>query len=141
MRPSSIVNFERLALLAVALGVLVIWLSWDTVVEAARSQVVGTGIEPALAVLSIIYVGLLVLLILLTSRRGSVAARWLFVLITAVTLVFTLPKLGGMTQAGTTGWLSILQLAAQVGAVALLFTAASRAWFREWRIPGGRPPL
>jgi cell division protein FtsW (lipid II flippase) len=139
MRPSSIVNFERLALLAVALGALVIWLSWDTVVESARAQVRGTGIEPALAILSVIYVGLLVLLIFLTSRRGSAVARWLFVLITVATLLLTLPKLPGMVQAGTTGWIEILQLVFQVIAVALLFTAASRAWFREWRIPGGRP--
>src|SRR4051794_38189903 len=139
MRPSSIVNFERLSLLAVAVGAVIMWLSWDALVASLRPKVPGTGLEPALAVLALIYLGLLVLLILLTSRRGSAVAKWLFVLIIAAELIFTLPGLRAMARAGVNGWVEIVQLAIQVAAVAFLFTAPSRQWFREWRRPGGRP--
>ncbi len=137
MRPLSIRLFEGLSLLAVALGALTTWLGWGDLVASVRSKVLGAGLEPALAVLSLIYVGLLVLLILLTARRGSAVAKWLFVAIIVGELVFTVPKLGAMAGAGLIGWVEILQLLIQLVGVAALFTAPSRAWFAGWRTPGG----
>jgi len=133
MRPTSIRAFEGLSLLAVAIGALTTWLGWDALVASVRSKVLGAGLEPALAVLSIIYVGLLVLLILLTARRASAVAKWLFVVIIVGEAVFTVPKLGAMAGAGLIGWAEIVQLLIQLVAVAMLFTAPSRAWFAEWR--------
>jgi hypothetical protein len=133
MRPTSIRAFEGLSLLAVAIGALTTWLGWESLVASVRSKVLGAGLEPALAVLSIIYVGLLVLLILLTARLGSAVAKWLFVAIIVGEVVFTVPKLGAMAGAGLIGWAEIVQLLIQLAAVALLFTALSRAWFAEWR--------
>jgi hypothetical protein len=141
MRPSSIRAFEGLSLLAVAIGAATTWLGWDALVASVRSKVLGAGLEPALAVLSLIYIGLLVLLILLTARRGSAVAKWLFVAIIAGELVFTLPKLGAMAGAGAIGWAEILQLLIQLVAVAALFTAPSRAWFAEWKTPGAAARL
>jgi len=135
MRPTSIRAFEGLSLLAVAIGALTTWLGWDALVASVRSKVLGAGLEPALAVLGVIYIGLLVLLILLTARRGSAVAKWLFVAIIAGEVVFTVPKLGAMAGAGLIGWAEIVQLLIQLVAVALLFTAASRAWFAQWSAP------
>jgi hypothetical protein len=141
MRPSSIRAFEGLSLLAVAIGAVITWLGWDALVASVRSKVLGAGLEPALMILSLIYVGLLVLLILLTARRGSSVAKWLFVAIIAGELIFTVPKLGAMAAAGPMGWAEILQLLIQLLAVAALFTAEARAWFAEWRKPGAAARL
>lgn len=137
MRPTSIRAFEGLSLLAVAIGALTTWLGWDALVASVRSKVLGAGLEPALAVLSAIYIVFLILLILLTARRGSAVAKWLFVAIIAAELVFTVPKLGAMAGTGVIGWAEILQLLIQLVAVALLFTGPSRAWFAGWRSPAG----
>lgn len=141
MRPASIRLFEGLSLLAVAVGALIIWLSWDGVLDYARVKLPGAGIEPALIVLSVIYIGLLVMLILLTSRRGSFVAKWLFVAVSLVTLLVTLPELGGLVRGGAAGWLKIVQLLVQLAGVGFLFTPPSRAWFGAWRAPAGRPPV
>ncbi|MBV8686871.1 MAG: hypothetical protein JOZ90_10870 [Alphaproteobacteria bacterium] len=141
MRPTSIRVFEGLSLLAVAMGAVTTFLTWDSLVASVRSKVLGAGLEPALMVLSLIYVGLLVLLILLTARRGSMVAKWLFVAIIAAELVFTVPRLGAMAGAGAIGWLEIVQLLIQLVAVGALFTPPSRAWFAQWRAPGARPAV
>ncbi|HEY0414067.1 MAG TPA: hypothetical protein VGD66_13100 [Allosphingosinicella sp.] len=138
MRPSSIVNFERLSLLAVAIGAVITYLSFDALVASVRPKVPGAGLESGLAVLSLIYIALLVLLIVMTSRRASAVAKWLFVLVIAAELVVTMPKLPAMAGGGMLGWIQIVQLLVQLVALAFLFTPPSRAWFRDWRRPGGR---
>jgi hypothetical protein len=130
LRPKTIVSFEILSLAAVALGLLVTWLTWDGIVAQAQTAVLGSGIEAAVAILVLVYVAILVLLILLASRRASNVARWLLALIVVLELVFTLPGIGATLAAGTTGLLSTLQLAMMTVAVVLLFLPASRLWFR-----------
>jgi hypothetical protein len=130
LRPKTIVSFEILSLAAVALGLLVTWLTWDGIVAQARSAVLGSGIEAAVAILVLIYVAILALLILLASRRASNVARWLLALIVVVELAFTLPTIGATLAAGTVGLISTLQLAMMTVAVVLLFLPASRLWFR-----------
>jgi hypothetical protein len=130
LRPKTIVSFEILSLAAVALGILLTWLSWDDIVAQARSAVLGSGIEAAVAILAFVYVAILVLLILLASRRASNVARWLLALIVVAELVFTLPHIGATLAAGTVGLIETLQLAMMTGAVVLLFLPASRPWFR-----------
>lgn len=130
MRPKTIVTFEILSLVAVALGIFVVFLDWDGIVAQAQSKVLGSGIEAAVAILVLVYVAILVLLILLASRRASNVARWLLALIVVVELVFTVPGLGATLAAGTIGLVSTLQLAMMSVAVVLLFVPASRPWFR-----------
>lgn len=138
MRPRSIQLFEGLSLAAVALGALIIALSWGESVAAVRSSVRGAGIEPALMILSVLYVGLLVLLILLTSRRANSVAKWLFVAIIVLEIVGTVPGLGGVMRGGIRGWAVIGQLLLQIVALWFLFVPASRAWFSEWRSGSAR---
>ncbi|HMC92695.1 MAG TPA: hypothetical protein VKI45_09560 [Allosphingosinicella sp.] len=133
MRPRSISLFEGLSLAAVALGALVMILSWHSVMATVSASVRGAGIEEAVIVLAILYVGLLVLLILLASRRASAVAKWLFTAIIVAELIMSLPKLPGMLGAGPIGWASTVQLVLQLVALWFLFVPASRAWFREWR--------
>ena len=135
MRPASIRIFEALSLVAVAIGVLIIWMSWESVLAYVRAELPGAGLEAGLAVLSFIYVGLLILFILLTAHRASAIAKWLYVIVTVGTLVTTLPNLGAMAAGGGAGWLTIVQLVLQFAGAAMLFTRPSRDWFAQWRKP------
>lgn len=133
MRPRSIMLFESLSLAAVALGALTLALTWNALMASVYASIRGAGIEPAVIILSVLYIGLLVLLILLTSRRASVIAKWLFTAIIAGELVMTVPGLPAMARGGLVGWAQIVQLAIQLVALWFLFVPASRAWLREFR--------
>lgn len=131
MRPRSIMLFETLSLAAVALGVLVLAMSWDALMARVYGTIRGAGIEPAMIVLAMLYVGLLILLILLVSRRGNAVAKWLFAAIVVAGAVTTIPGVPSMVRGGIIGWTQLLQLAVQLGGLWLLFAPASRAWVRE----------
>ncbi|HEY0314246.1 MAG TPA: hypothetical protein VGC56_17360 [Allosphingosinicella sp.] len=133
MRPRSINLFEGLSLAAVALGAVIMALTWNSVMIAVSASVRGAGIEEAVMILAILYVLLLVMLILLASRRANAVAKWLFTAIIVAELVMSLPKLPGMLRSGPLGWASTAQLILQLVALWFLFVPASRTWFREWR--------
>jgi hypothetical protein len=137
MRPSTIVNFEWLSLLAVLLGVATTVLAWDSLIASVRSKILGTGLEPAVAILAIIYIALLVLLILLTSRRASRVAMWLFILVVVVGDVSSVPRIPAMLGAGMLGWVETAQMLIQLAAIVMLFLPASRAWFKSGGAPVG----
>lgn len=133
MRPRSINLFEGLSLAAVALGALIMALTWNSVMATVSASVRGAGIEEAVMILAALYVLLLVMLILLASRRANAVAKWLFTAIIVAELVMSLPRLPGMLRAGPLGWASTAQLILQLVALWFLFVPASRTWFREWR--------
>jgi len=133
MRPRSINLFEGLSLAAVALGALIMALTWNSVMATVSASVRGAGIEEAVMILAALYVLLLVMLILLASRRANSVAKWLFTAIIVAELVMSLPRLPGMLRAGPLGWASTAQLILQLVALWFLFVPASRTWFREWR--------
>ena len=131
MRPRSIMLFEGLSLAAVALGVLVLAMTWGALMASVYARIRGAGIEPAMMILAALYVGFLVLLILMTSRRGSVVAKWLFAAIIVAEAAFTVPGLPAMLRGGIVGWTQILQLLVQLAGLWFLFVPASRAWVKE----------
>jgi hypothetical protein len=133
MRPRSINLFEGLSLAAVALGAVIMALTWKSVMTTVSASVRGAGIEEAVMILAVLYVLLLVMLILLASRRANAVAKWLFTAIIVAELVMSLPRLPGMLRAGPVGWASTGQLILQLVALWFLFVPASRTWFREWR--------
>jgi uncharacterized RDD family membrane protein YckC len=131
MRPRSIVLFESLSLAAVALGALILALTWNALMASVYARIRGAGIEPAMMILSALYVAFLVMLILLTSRRGSAVAKWLFAAIIVAETIFTVPGLPSMLRGGIVGWTQIVQLVLQLAALWFLFVPESRAWIRE----------
>jgi uncharacterized membrane protein YeiB len=133
MRPRSIMLFETLSLAAVALGALIVALTWNALMASVYARIRGSGIEPAVMIMTVLYVGLLVLLILLTARRASSVAKWLFTAIILAELMFTIPGLPSMLRGGLLGWAQIVQLALQLVALWFLFVPASRLWLREFR--------
>ncbi|MBV9929770.1 MAG: hypothetical protein JO013_02355 [Alphaproteobacteria bacterium] len=133
MRPRSIMLFETLSLAAVALGAAIVAMTWGALMASVYARIRGTGIEPAVMIMTALYVGLLILLILLTSRRASAVAKWLFAAIIVAEAVFTLPGLPAMLRGGLIGWAQIVQLALQLVALWFLFVPQSRAWLREYQ--------
>src|SRR5438270_11730444 len=120
MRPRSIVLFESLSLAAVALGVLILAMTWNALMGTVYARIRGAGIEPAMMVLSALYVGLLVLLILLTSRRGNSVAKWVFAAIIVAELLFTLPGLPSMVRGGVVGLTQLVQLVVDLAGLLFL---------------------
>ena len=131
MRPRSIVLFETLSLAAVGLGLLVLALTWNALLANVNARIRAAGVEPAMMILAAIYVLVLVMLILLISRRGSVAAKWLFAAIILAETLFTVPGLPAMLRGGIIGWTQILQLVVQLAALWFLFAPQSRGWGRR----------
>lgn len=133
MRPRSIMLFEILSLAAVAVFALSLAMTWHSVMARVHASIHGAGIEPAVMVLTALYVGLLALLIFLTSRRRSTVAKWLFTILVLATLATSVPALVSMTRGGIVGWTQIVQLVLQAAGLWFLFVPASRTWLKEWR--------
>lgn len=132
MRPPSIVWFERLSLLALAIGALVSALTWDDVLASIQT----TGMSGTVAaVIHILLFALLVGLVLLISRRRSVAAKWVYVILFVAGLIVTAPGLGGIFDLGLLGLVQAVQLLLQVIAVGLLFAPPASAWLRGQETP------
>ncbi len=132
MRPTSIVLFERLFLLSLAIALVNGFLQYDALV----AQV---GNDPSLAqlgwgsgaILVVMAISLLIPLLLwyFIARRASNIAKWILVVMMLLGLLFVnldagqLGSLAGIASLAVT----ILQLVA----IVLLFRADARAWLSE----------
>lgn len=132
MRPTSIVLFERLFLLSLAIALVNGFLQYDALV----AQV---GNDPALAqlgwgsgaILVVMAISLLIPLLLwyFIARRASNIAKWILVVMMLLGLLFVnldagqLGSLAGIASLAVT----ILQLVA----IVLLFRADARAWLSD----------
>src|SRR5687767_9508497 len=132
MRPTSIVYFERLAILSILVGIALTVLTWDGDVAAARAQGMGSGLLPIVQGVSLF---LLLLLIFLISRKASVIAKWVLVVLFGVGVAMIAPQLLVALDQGLIGLLQLSQLAVFAAAIYFLFTAEARDWFRGLR-PG-----
>ena len=125
MRPTSIVLFERLFLLSLAIALVNGFLQYDALV----AQV---GNDPALAqlgwgsgaILVVMAISLLIPLLLwyFIARRASNIAKWILVVMTLLD-AGQLGSLAGIASLAVT----ILQLVA----IVLLFRADARAWLSD----------
>lgn len=133
IRPKSIELFERCYLGGWAVGLINTVIRWSDMQSDPRiveaTQAVGTG--PLLAV-SVI--GLLIPLILwfFIARKGSVIAKWILVVITAigvVSLAFSLARGALPTSVG--GLLGLVGITLNIVAATLLFRPDAKLWFGE----------
>lgn len=91
MRPASIVNFERIALLLAVIVLVSAALSWDGLKAAAAQQGLG---ETALIVVHAVLVAVLLLLLWLIARRRSAVARWIWILLSLAAVAVSIPAIG-----------------------------------------------
>ena len=99
MRPPSIVNFERLFLAALALGLIGLVLGFDAATaqlarESALRQL-GIGASELLIGVSAAWLAIYLLLWFLIARKASNVAKWILVILSAIGAIFFLPALTG----------------------------------------------
>jgi hypothetical protein len=130
MRPKSIVNFERLALLSLAIAAITTGVGWSESMRAAQAA----GLSGAvLAVACALGFGLGALLVYLIARKASNVARWVLVVLVGLSFLATLPRIGTMLDRGMVGIAEIAQMLLLVAGVAFLFARDSKPWFDRGR--------
>jgi hypothetical protein len=135
MRPKSIVTFERLALLSLAIALIVTIFTWHETAAAFRVS----GYPASLPLISaVVEFGVGLALILLISKKGSRVAKWILATLTAAGVV----ELAIRSANGFGGdWVDIAEIAKMLllaASVCLLFGADAKPWFAR-RPRDGQP--
>jgi hypothetical protein len=119
--PKSIVNFERLMLASIVLGIVHVAILWSETPFAVNLI--------ALAVAAAV-IGIIVGLTLLISRRRSKIALWVFVGLFVLGVPSTVKTvIATVTQ--PPGFVMALQAICQTIALVLLFTPSARNWMKR----------
>ena len=121
--PNHIKYFEWTWLGSLALGIIVAGVTYSALIPSGGAFFIRFVQFSVFAVV--------LLLILLTSRKRSKIARWTLVVFFALGLVFYIPQLATFFEMGFAGVLSSIQVLAQCVGLYFLFTEESRNWFKE----------
>lgn len=129
-RPVSILWFERLLILALAMDLAVNLASWGTI----SSRLAAQGLSPSplliglIALASPLFGGMLLYFV---ARRRSRFARWLVtILVTLGTLAFGVVIFNGSAAQWTPAFaMTVAAELIKLLAVTRLFTAEAKAWF------------
>ncbi|MEA3001931.1 MAG: hypothetical protein QOH81_719 [Sphingomonadales bacterium] len=139
MRPKSIVNFERVVLLSILIGIVSSWLSWDKMLAMAQAQAQAQGgtvkVGPGFLIgVQVFLIAVYLLLVWLISRKGSPIAKWIYVVIAVLILIAAVLGIGKMAAYGTVPLvLAVAQHLLTLVSLWLLFQPDSKAWFAEGR--------
>lgn len=137
MRPPSIVNFTRVVLLSLAIGILATWLSWAKVEEAVAATGSGMGTGTILGIQAVT-VAIYLVLIWFIYAHGSPVAKWIYVVLSVLGLIFGLLGFSQTMGYGTVpALLAAIQLILSLVSLWLLFRPDSTAWFSEGRADPG----
>ena len=132
MRPPSIVNFERLFLAALALGMAGLVVGYEAMTaQLAREPALlqlGIGGSEVVIGTSAAWLAIYLLLWFLITRKASNVAKWILVILSAVGAIFYLPALTGRWDLGLL--LNVAYYALELAAVACLFRADAAAWLK-----------
>jgi hypothetical protein len=131
MRPASIVNFERVVLLSLAIGVLNTFLNLDEMTASIAAQGFGSGFVIGVQAATI---AVILLLVYFISRKGSPVAKWIYVVLSVLGLISGLAGMSQTLEMGTVPViLSVAALILSVISLWLLFRPDSKAWFADGR--------
>lgn len=132
MRPASIVNFERVVIFSIVLGLINTVLIWDRLTSAVAVSGMGTSFVVTVQAITI---ALYLLLIWFISRKGSVVAKWIYVVLAAIGLVFGLLGIGQVAAlyGNVALIITIVQYLLTLVSIGLLFRPDANAWFRGER--------
>jgi hypothetical protein len=141
MRPKSIVNFERIVLLNILLGIVTLWLSWDKMQAAQQAALAEKGQAKMVGMVSsltigmeVLFVAVYLLLVWLIARKASPVAKWIYVVLAVIGLVLAVIGLGKAAALGTVPMvLGLLGHVLSLISLWLLFRPDSKAWFNEGR--------
>ena len=131
MRPQSIVMFDRLFLGSLAVSAASVAISWDQMSRALANEPgvaeVGLG-SGFLAGLVAVGFAISLLLWFLVSRKASNAAKWILVVLAALSLISLPGMLGGPWD--LTAILGIVSYVLEIAALGFLFRADAVAWLK-----------
>jgi hypothetical protein len=126
MRPQTIVNFERVNIGALALGLVQDYVSWGTPKQQA---IMAHHSLLYFAAIQLFSFGLIVALTLLVSRRRSKIALWILVIL----FVLGVPATVLMAVRGQllgSSLISLIQCIAELVALIFVFTPSARRWMK-----------
>ena len=132
MRPNSIVNFERIVIVSIVLGIINSWMTSEKMRElmAGKPQMSQSTTLTIQVIMILIYL----VLIYFISRKGSPVAKWIYVVLCVLGLVAGVFALPLMAQLGTVSLVvAIVQYALSIASLWMLFRPDSKAWFSEGR--------
>lgn len=135
MRPKSIVTFERLALLSLALALIVTFASWDQTAAAFRVHGYARSLP---LIVDAVEVALGLTLIFLVSRKGSRVAKWILAVLTAMGVLELAIRSASEFRGSWVDFAEIAKMLLLAIAVCLLFGADAKPWFARGA-PDGRP--
>lgn len=133
MRPTSIVRFEWVYLAIILIGIIDTALSWNDVMATVQMQRMIAQLGAAAAYVPVV-IGLLIQFALLyfIGRRGSVVAKWIFVVLTGFGIASACYGLATHTASTPLlGVLGVVLLVLDAIAIWLLFRPDTRPWFGE----------
>ncbi|HET9509647.1 MAG TPA: hypothetical protein VFO80_00720 [Sphingomonas sp.] len=133
IRPKSIELFERCYLGGWAVGLVNTLINWSNVRQDARvvaaAEQVGTWYLPTITA-----IGLIIPLVLwfFIARKGSVVAKWIMVVLTAIGVIgLALAFARGDYPVALAGLLGLVGVVLNIAAAAMLFRPDAKLWFGE----------
>ena len=134
MRPQSIVHFERVVLFSLLLGVANTFMIWGTLTSSVATAGMGVGF---IVTVQAITLAIYLLLIWFIARKGSPVAKWIYVVLAAIGLLFGLIGIGQVAGLYGTSALviTIVQYVLSAVSIWLLFRPDANAWFSNGRGP------
>jgi hypothetical protein len=134
MRPQSIIMFERLFLASLAIGVLNFILGYDAAVATLQNdpstQQLGLGGGFAIAVFAV-GTGIYLLLWFLIARKAINIAKWILVVLIALSVISLMTSLTGSFRLNVTTGLALATYILEVVAVIYLFREDAVAWLKR----------
>lgn len=132
MRPKSIVNFDYAYLGSLLIGLINTVLTWqETTAQVSVQRAMATiGSWYPIAVFAVGF-GISLLLWYFTSRRASLIAKWILVVLTAIGVVLTMMSLATALTMTLSSGLIVMSVVLQILAMVLLFRPDARAFFGE----------
>jgi hypothetical protein len=138
MRPKSIVNFERVVLLSILIGIVSTWVNWDQMQAAMAQAQQGRAMLGAKFAIGVqaVAIAIYLLLLWLIARKGSPVAKWIYVVFALLGLGAAIVRFRTTVALGTPALLlAIVQFLLTLAALWLIFRPDSKAWFSEGRAP------
>ena len=130
MRPASIVLFERVYLLSIAVAAVGIFLGWNELIEMAPAE--ASAGERQGVTIAAVAITLLIALALLygIARRASTEVKWIFVALNAYGVVSFAMDLGFPDAAKNITFIfDAITLVMTLYCAWLLFRPDAKAWF------------
>jgi len=131
MRPSSIVMFDRLFLASLAVSLVSLALNYGVIAQqfagTPEMAAIGVGVGFFAGILAVSY-AISLLLWFLVAHKASNVAKWILVVLAAISLISLPGMLGGPWD--LTAILGLASYVLEIAALGFLFRDDARAWLR-----------